>query len=147
MVDFLLHNSLGAWWETRHPGETCPVPLTYLRTLDDGTPAAGRFEGWPGDLKDFKLLDPCCGSGHFLVAAFLMLVPMRMKAEGLSAQQAVDAVLANNLHGLEIDARCVEIAVFALALAAWRFPDEQGDRKSTRLNSSHYCASRMPSSA
>src|SRR3546814_19006520 len=56
-----------------------------------------------------------------------MLVPMRMKAEGLSAQQAVDAVLANNLHGLELDARCVEIAVFALALAAWRFPDEQGE--------------------
>ena len=47
MVDFLLHNSLGAWWVTRHPGKTCPVPLTYLRTLDDGTPAAGKFEGWP----------------------------------------------------------------------------------------------------
>lgn len=132
MVDFLLHNSLGAWWVTRHPGETCPVPLTYLRTLDDGTPAAGKFEGWPDELKDFKLLDPCCGSGHFLVAAFLMLVPMRMKAEGLSAQQAVDAVLANNLHGLEIDARCVEIAVFALALAAWRFPDEQGEPQGVR---------------
>src|SRR3546814_481375 len=92
MVDFLLHNSLGAWWETRHPGETCPVPLTYLRTLDDGTPAAGRFEGWPGDLKDFKLLDPCCGSGHFLVAAFLLLVTMRLKAEGLSAQDRKSVV-------------------------------------------------------
>ena len=126
MVDFLLHNSLGAWWVTRHPGKTCPVPLTYLRTLEDGTPAAGKFEGWPNNLNEFKLLDPCCGSGHFLVAAFLMLAPMRMEAEGLSAMDAVDAVLADNLHGLEIDARCVEIAVFALALAAWRFPDENG---------------------
>jgi hypothetical protein len=127
MVDFLLHNSLGAWWVTRHPGKTCPVPLTYLRTLDDGMPAAGKFEGWPDRLDEFKLLDPCCGSGHFLVAAFLLLVPMRMSAEGLSAMDAVDAVLADNLHGLELDARCVEIAVFALALAAWRFPDENGD--------------------
>ena len=127
MVDFLLHNSLGAWWVTRHPGTPCPVPLTYLRTLDDGTPAAGKFEGWPDHLKDFTLLDPCCGSGHFLVAAFLMLAPMRMAAEGLSAAAAVDAVLAENLHGLEIDPRCVEIAVFAIALAAWRFPDENGD--------------------
>ena len=127
MVDFLLHNSLGAWWVTRHPGKTCPVPLTYLRTLEDGTPAAGKFEGWPDHLQDFKLLDPCCGSGHFLVAAFLLLVPMRMEAEGLSASAAVDAVLGRNLHGLELDARCVEIAVFALALAAWRFPDENGD--------------------
>lgn len=134
MVDFLLHNSLGAWWVTRHPGETCPVPLTYLRTLDDGTPAAGKFEGWPDRLDEFKLLDPCCGSGHFLVAAFLLLVPMRMAAEGLSAMDAVDAVLADNLHGLELDARCVEIAVFALALAAWRFPDENGDPLGVRAD-------------
>jgi len=126
MVDFLLHNSLGAWWATRHPGQPCPVPLTYLRTLEDGTPAAGQFEGWPDSLRDFTLLDPCCGSGHFLVAAFLLLVPMRMAAEGLTAQDAVDYVLQDNLHGLELDPRCVEIAVFALALAAWRYPDEDG---------------------
>ncbi|MFM2056403.1 MAG: hypothetical protein RLY71_788 [Pseudomonadota bacterium] len=134
MVDFQLHNSLGAWWVTRHPGQTCPVPLTYLRTLDDGTPAAGKFEGWPNRLSEFKLLDPSCGSGHFLVAAFLLLVPMRMAAEGLSAMDAVDAVLADNLHGLELDARCVEIAVFALALAAWRFPDENGDPLGVRAD-------------
>ncbi|MCK6425126.1 MAG: BREX-1 system adenine-specific DNA-methyltransferase PglX [Burkholderiaceae bacterium] len=134
MVDFLLHNSLGAWWVTRHPGKPCPVPLTYLRTLEDGTPAAGKFEGWPDRLEDFKLLDPCCGSGHFLVAAFLLLVPMRMAAEGLSAMDAVDAVLADNLHGLELDARCVEIAVFALALAAWRFPDEDGNPLGVRAD-------------
>jgi hypothetical protein len=134
MVDFLLHNSLGAWWTTRHPGKTCPVPLTYLRTLDDGTPAAGKFEGWPDTLEQFKLLDPCCGSGHFLVAAFLLLVPMRMAAEGLTAMDAVDLVLQDNLHGLELDARCVEIAVFALALAAWRFPDENGDPLGVRAD-------------
>lgn len=134
MVDFLLHNSLGAWWLTRHPDTPCPVPLTYLRTLADGTPAAGRFPGWPDTLKGFQLLDPCCGSGHFLVAAFLMLVPMRMVAEHLSALDAVDYVLAENLHGLEIDPRCVEIAVFALALEAWRYPDEGGDPLGVRTD-------------
>jgi len=130
MVAFLLHNSLGAWWATRHPGKPCPVSLDYLRLLPDGTPAAGKFEGWPQDpetgLADFKLFDPCCGSGHFLVAAFLMLVPMRMAAEGLSAKEAVNRVLAENIHGLEIDPRCVEIAVFAVALEAWRYPDASG---------------------
>ncbi|MDD2989685.1 MAG: hypothetical protein PHI64_12080 [Zoogloea sp.] len=126
MVAFLLHNSLGAWWATRHPGKPCPVNLDYFRTLEDGTPAAGKFEGWPDSLADFNLLDPCCGSGHFLVAAFLMLVPMRMAAEGLSAKEAVSRVLAENIHGLELDPRCVEIAVFAVALEAWRFPDASG---------------------
>ena len=126
MVAFLLHNSLGAWWATRHPGKPCPVNLDYFRTLEDGTPAAGKFEGWPDSLVEFKLLDPCCGSGHFLVAAFLMLVPMRMAAEGLSAKEAINRVLAENIHGLEIDPRCVEIAVFAVALEAWRYPDASG---------------------
>ncbi len=126
MVDFLLHNSLGAWWATRHPGQACPVPVPYLRTLEDGTPAAGKFEGWPNSLKDFTLLDPCCGSGHFLVAAFRLLVALRRADEGLTAAQAVDAVLSQNLHGLELDARCVEIAVFALALAAWTTLGEDG---------------------
>lgn len=39
MVDFLLHNSLGAWWQTRHPGQPSPVPLTYLRTVPAPSPA------------------------------------------------------------------------------------------------------------
>ena len=127
MVAFLLNNSLGAWWATRHPGKSCPINLDYFRTLEDGTPAAGTFQGWPDSLTDFKMLDPCCGSGHFLVAAFLMLVPMRMAAEGLSAKDAVNRVLAENIYGLEIDPRCVEIAVFAVALEAWRYPDASGN--------------------
>ena len=128
MVSFLLDNSLGAWWVSNHPEIECPIELTYLRTLEDGSPAAGRFDGWPKELKDLKTLDPCCGSGHFLVAAFLMLVPMRMSVEGLSATAAVDAVLRDNIHGLELDQRCVELAAFALALEAWRYPDAGGYR-------------------
>ncbi len=134
MVEFLLHNSLGAWWVTRHPEQSCPVPLPYLRRLEDGTPAAGSFPDWTDTLRSFRLLDPCCGSGHFLVAAFLMLTPMRMAAEGLSAQEAVDAVLRDNLYGLELDPRCVEIAAFALALAAWTYPDGGGYRPLPPLN-------------
>ena len=134
MVQFLLHNSLGAWWVSRHPDKACPVDLTYLRRTEDGAPAAGAFEGWPDDLSEFRLLDPCCGSGHFLVAAFLMLVPMRMALEGLDAAEAVDAVLRENIHGLELDQRCVAIAAFALALEAWRYPDAGGFRTLPKLN-------------
>ncbi|NHN36562.1 N-6 DNA methylase [Pseudomaricurvus alcaniphilus] len=128
MVSFLLHNSLGAWWQAHHSHTPSPVTLTYLRTTKEGKPAAGSFDAWPKQLGELKVLDPCCGSGHFLVAAFLMLVPMRMVAEGLNAAAAVDAVLRDNIHGLELDQRCVELAVFALALEAWRYPDAGGYR-------------------
>ncbi|MCD6405190.1 MAG: N-6 DNA methylase [Planctomycetes bacterium] len=155
MVAFLLDNSLGAWWaarrlteddlknaktedELRQKASLPGVPLEYLRFVkgEDGkwTPAAGTFDGWPEKLAELKTLDPCCGSGHFLVAAFLMLVPMRMELEGLTAREAVDRVLAENIHGLEIDQRCVELAAFALALAAWRYLGAGGYRQLPELN-------------
>lgn len=134
MVQFLLHNSLGAWWVSRHPDKACPVDLTYLRRTDDGAPAAGEFEDWPDDLSEFRLLDPCCGSGHFLVVAFLMLVPMRMTGECLSPSEAVDAVLQENLYGLELDPRCVALAAFSLALTAWTYPGAGGYRRLPKLN-------------
>ena len=144
MVQFLLDNSLGAWWMTHYPQHRDLLPLTYLRTVpasaeDDSSdneqvPAAGTFDGWPQNLAQFKMLDPCCGSGHFLVATLLMLVPMRMAAESLSADQAIDAVIGQNLHGLELDQRCVELAAFAVALEAWRYPSAGGYRSLPALN-------------
>ncbi|MDR2199431.1 MAG: N-6 DNA methylase [Deltaproteobacteria bacterium] len=155
MVRFLLCNSLGAWWagnklspldlesaaseeELRNKLALPGLTFDYLRFARDegGTwiPAAGIFELWPKNFSNLKIIDPCCGSGHFLVAAFMMLVPLRVEAEGLSAREAVNAVLCENLYGLEIDKRCVEIAVFALAMAAWKYPETGGYRLLPEFN-------------
>ena len=155
MVSFLLDNSLGAWWAGQHltkedftsaesesqlreKAGLKRVPLEYLRFVkqanDTWAPAAGTFDAWPKELAQLKTLDPCCGSGHFLVATLLMLVPMRMEMENLSAREAVDAVLRENINGLEIDRRCVELAAFALALTAWRYPEAGGYRVLPELN-------------
>ncbi len=128
MVQFLLHNTLGAWWVGRHGRESLPLDMPYLRFLDDGMPAAGTFDGWPDTAAEIMVLDPCCGSGHFLVAAFEILVHFRMAEEKLSPAEACDAVLRDNIHGLEIDERCTQIAAFALALVAWTFPGARGYR-------------------
>ncbi len=114
------------------------VPLEYLRFVkqDDGEwrPAAGCFDGWSESLKDLKTLDPCCGSGHFLVAVFLMLVAMRIELEGISPKNSVASVLQENIYGLELDQRCVELAAFALALTAWRYPGSGGYRQLPELH-------------
>ena len=83
-------------------------------------PAAGTFDGWPRKAKELRLLDPCMGSGHFVVFELPILVAMRMAEEGLSRRDAVDAVLRDNLFGLELDPRCTQLAAFNLALAAWK---------------------------
>jgi len=134
MVRFLLENTLGAWWESRHPDAPLPAEMPYLRRLEDGTPAAGNFSGWPDRIAEITVLDPCMGSGHFLVAALHLLVRMRMQEEGLSARAAVDAVLRDTLFGLELDPRCTQIAAFALALAAWTFPGAGSYRDLPPLN-------------
>jgi hypothetical protein len=129
MVLFLLENTLGAWWTARRRAEGKDPALpgyqwTYLRLHEDGSPAAGSYDGWPRAARDLRLLDPCMGSGHFLVFALPILARMRMEEEGLSLKAALAAVLQDNLYGLEIDPRCAQIAAFHLALAAWRIAGE-----------------------
>jgi hypothetical protein len=120
MVRFLLENSLGAWWAARHPDSPLIKEWEYLRFDENGAPAAGSFDGWPDRVADVTVMDPCCGSGHFVVEAFEMLWRMRAEEEGLTPAAAQDGVLRDNLFGLELDPRCVQIAMFAVALAAWK---------------------------
>ena len=148
MVLFLLHNTLGAWWagkvlaerpelattaksedELRDACKVGDVEWSYLRFVrnegEDGSegpwrPAAGTFDDWPKAAKDITMLDPCMGSGHFLVFVLPILLALRTAEEGLTVEAAVEAVLRDNLFGLEIDPRCTQIAAFNLAFAAWR---------------------------
>jgi len=120
MVRFLLENSLGAWWAARHSDSPLVKGFEYLRFDDDSRPAGGSFDGWPASVAEVTVMDPCCGSGHFLVEAFSMLWQMRTEEEGLSPVVAQDSVLRDNLFGLELDPRCVQIAMFAVALQAWK---------------------------
>ncbi|OLT20581.1 hypothetical protein BJF81_04740 [Ornithinimicrobium sp. CNJ-824] len=120
MVRFLLENSLGAWWVARHPDSSLRDGWEYLRVNEDGTPAAGTFSEWPDRASDVTMMDPCCGSGHFLVAMFGMLWRMRAEEDSLTPAEAQDAVLRDNLHGLELDPRCTQLATFNVALEAWK---------------------------
>jgi hypothetical protein len=144
MVKFLLHNTLGAWRagkvfaarpelatggadETALRAAVSPPGyafdmLRFVRGDGDGPwmPAAGIFPGWPETAAAIRTLDPCCGSGHFLTEMLAILAALREDEEGLSNSQAVAAVLRDNLFGLELDGRCVQIAAFAVALTAWR---------------------------
>ena len=111
-------------------------PWKYLRFIRSNTPsplagegrgegarwipAAGTFNGWPKTAKELKCLDPCMGSGHFVVAMFERLVALRLAEESFDEAAAVAAVIEGNLFGLEIDPRCTQIGAFNLALAAWR---------------------------
>lgn len=118
------------------------VPWSYLRFIRESEetvpekirrnaeelvwrPAAGTFSRWPKQAKEITCLDPCMGSGHFIVAMFERMVALRMHEEGLDERDAVAEVIRDNVFGLEIDPRCTQIAAFNLAFNAWRRAEYQ----------------------
>src|SRR5712691_11279075 len=69
-------------------------------------------------LEGFKLIDPTCGSGHFLLGAFDRLLDRWHKhAPGLELQARVQAAL-DAIHGVDLNPFAVAIARFRLTVAA-----------------------------
>ena len=69
-------------------------------------------------LEGFKLIDPTCGSGHFLLGAFGRLLDRWHKhAPGLELQARVQTAL-DAIHGVDLNPFAIAIARFRLTLAA-----------------------------
>jgi predicted helicase len=80
------------------------------RTLD---PALGERP-----LDGFRLIDPTCGSGHFLLGAFARLLDRwERQAPGLERQARVQLAL-DAIHGVDLNPFAVAIARFRLTVAA-----------------------------
>ncbi|MGH9427538.1 MAG: DNA methyltransferase, partial [Terriglobia bacterium] len=114
------------------------------------------------DPRELKILDPACGSGHFLLYCFDLLLTIYEEAYGDSdlgpalqsdyptledLKNAIPGlILKHNLHGIDIDLRCAQIAALALWLRCQRTYQEMGLRetrpKITRSNI--VCAEPMP---
>lgn len=69
-------------------------------------------------LEGFKVIDPTCGSGHFLLGAFARLVDRwHREAPGLDLRTRVDNALAS-VYGVDLNPFAVAIAKFRLIVAA-----------------------------
>ncbi len=80
------------------------------------------------DLRNIKVLDPACGSGSFLMKAFDYLVMLDKKKNGNIDQTKLDVtgasvsygrkveILKNNIFGVDLDQKAVEIAQLNLLL-------------------------------
>jgi hypothetical protein len=80
------------------------------RTLD---PAIGEF-----GLTEVKLIDPACGSGHFLLGAFArLLARWRDQEPGTNVRVLAERVLGQ-VHGVDINPYAAAIARFRLVVAA-----------------------------
>jgi hypothetical protein len=123
------------WRAKREAGEVTLTELMPLHTDAERRWAYYLPQSIPEDaverslesIRELKALDPAVGSGHFLVVLFdLLLALYREEAkhrgeEGLerwSTRAIVESILENNLHGIDLDPRAVQIAAAALWLKA-----------------------------
>ena len=82
------------------------------RTLD---PAIAEF-----GLSGFRMIDPACGSGHFLLGAFARLLDRWLKKEPGTNVRVLAQRSLDSIHGVDINPYAVAIARFRLLLAAMR---------------------------
>ena len=87
---------------------------------ENGVPTAGTLTRWPSLTAEPTVMDPCCGSGHFVVAAFGMLWRMRSEEGGSEHRRCRMLFCATTSLAWNSIPRCAQIAIFALALEAWK---------------------------
>ena len=111
VVDFLVQNSLGRRLMDADPAS----PLLHDLPLLVDPPAE---PGDPISLDEVSVLDPACGSAHFLLAAYDILERAWQHA-GVGAADAAPAAV-RSLWGIDIDPRCAQVAAAALIFRARR---------------------------
>lgn len=189
VVEFLTDNTLGRIWYEMRKGDTklkdqCRYMLrrpTEIFLKDGEQPPKDVAEGWDElaqeellrisvhiphrpkkDPRELKILDPACGSGHFLLYGFDLLLKIYEEAYadpelGPALQKDYPKledlrlntprlILAHNLHGIDIDLRCSQIAALALWLRCQRAYQEMGLKKDRpKITRSNFvCAEPMP---
>jgi hypothetical protein len=174
VVEFLTDNTLGRTWVEMRRGETQLVETCqYLVKrssevflgegeaepfVDDTKPAGARPSYVPfrakKDPRDLRVLDPACGSGHFLLYSFDLLLVIYEEAWSDPASPAsettghslaadyptLDALrralpgllLRHNLYGVDIDPRAAQIAALALWMRAQRAWNDLGFKRAER---------------
>ncbi len=178
VVEFLTDNTLGRTWHEMRQGST--VLAEQCRYLvrrpneiflaqgenapesDVDTSALSQAEllqqpvyipyRATKDPRRLKVLDPACGSGHFLLYAFDLLATIYEEAwqdnltdpaSGMNLREdytTLDAlrchiprlILRHNLHGIDIDRRATQIAALALWLRAQRYYNDNAISRDER---------------
>ena len=95
-------------------GDTLDEFCSYLVPLSQEPPPMKKKR-----VREIKVLDPACGSGHFLVYAFDVLYRMYREDEpDTPVEEIPRLILENNLFGIDIDLRAVQLAALSLYLKA-----------------------------
>ncbi|GAC33241.1 BREX-1 system adenine-specific DNA-methyltransferase PglX [Paraglaciecola polaris] len=116
VVQFLVENSLGKMYLEMYPHseikqryKIANAPTTQTRT--------------PKPLHEVRTIDPACGSGNFLLYAFdfyyeLYLDQIENYGADYDEKDIPKLIIENNLHGIDLDDRAIQLAQLGLFIKA-----------------------------
>ncbi len=118
VVKFLVDNSLGKLYLEMFPDSDIKTRYKIANT-----PATQTRERKP--LKEIRLIDPATGSGNFMLYAFDLFYDLYLdQIENYGADydeyQIAKLIIENNLHGVDLDDRAIQLAQLGLYIKAKR---------------------------
>ena len=106
----------------QHPeGPESPVPGRPARPT--GTPAGGslrKLRALRRRLQAIRVFDPACGSGNFLVIAYLHMRAIEHEVITRTGDDPKSCIRLDNFYGIEIKGFAAEIARLALLIAEFQ---------------------------
>ena len=116
VVEFLVNNSLGKLYLEMYPQSDIKNSYKIANAPKEPT----------RDIKpltELKLIDPACGSGNFLLYAFDLFYALYTdQIENYDAEykkkDIAKLIIENNLHGIDLDDRAIQIAQLGLYIKA-----------------------------
>ena len=95
-------------------------------------------------LEEIRLIDPACGSGNFLIYAFSMFYDLYMNQidqynADYSRRDIPKLIVENNLYGVDLDERAVQLTQIALYIKAMQLKGRRGAMPTfTHVVSTHF---------
>lgn len=143
VVKFLVDNTLGKMYLEMYPESNFIYDEDgKVKYLIANAPTSQMRH--PKKLEEIKLIDPACGSGNFLIYAFSLFYDLYLNqidqydADYLR-RDIPKLIVENNLYGVDLDERAVQLTQIALFIKAMQLKGRRGVMPAyTHVVSTHF---------
>lgn len=143
VVKFLVDNTLGKMYLEMYPDSNFIYDEDgKVKYLIANAPTSQMRH--PKKLEEIKLIDPACGSGNFLIYAFSLFYDLYLNQidqydADYSRRDIPKLIVENNLYGVDLDERAVQLTQIALFIKAMQLKGRRGAMPAyTHVVSTHF---------
>ena len=136
VVQFLVENSLGKMYLEMYPDSE----IKDNHKIANAPSTQARI---PKPLHEVKIIDPACGSGNFLLYAFdffyeLYIDQIENYGADYEESDIAKLIIENNLHGIDLDDRAIQLAQLGLFIKAKKKRSSIGEINYNVVSSDFY---------